>query len=395
MRMNLQCVRTSNSLEPAETSEEVSQVEEEQAVKLESESPEVAHQEQDEVAMSHDDQSLKTVDGESWDDFVDKLVFETGEKQIDQLAVETKEEDADKIISANAQSVDVNEKDSDELRQTETAEHSKEAAESTVDSKQNHSEKDAKKGTSKNFNKLLTFQVVSVVAIIGRLTAVGYASTLNSKINDLESEALHLRVKVSDLEEQNSKLEDEIYEMENSAANQLIGVKNAFEKQQWPLVISLAKTLHEDHNGSVEDKQAQELAKQAQAKIDAEKKAAAEREAAEKKAAAQREAQAYETGITYSQLARTPEPYEGKKVKFYGRVVQVLESDGDVAIRLAVNGDYNAMLYCEYDSSIVSSRILEDDYITIFGTSAGLYSYESTMGSTITIPGVWVSKIAQ
>lgn len=384
MRMNLQCVRTSNSLEPAETSEEVSQVEEEQAVKLESESPEVAHQEQDEVAMSHDDQSLKTVDGESWDDFVDKLVFETGEKQIDQLAVETKEEDADKIISANAQSVDVNEKDSDELRQTETAEHSKEAAESTVDSKQNHSEKDAKKGTSKKFNKLLTFQVVSVVAIIGRLTAVGYASTLNSKINDLESEALHLRVKVSDLEEQNSKLEDEIYEMENSAANQLIGVKNAFEKQQWPLVISLAKTLHEDHNGSVEDKQAQELAKQAQAKIDA-----------EKKAAAQREAQAYETGITYSQLARTPEPYEGKKVKFYGRVVQVLESDGDVAIRLAVNGDYNAMLYCEYDSSIVSSRILEDDYITIFGTSAGLYSYESTMGSTITIPGVWVSKIAQ
>ncbi len=334
--------------------------------------------------MSHDDQSLKTVDGESWDDFVDKLVFETGEKQIDQLAVETKEEDADKIISANAQSVDANEKDSDELRQTETAERSKEAAESTVDSKQNHSEKDAKKGTSKKFNKLLTFQVVSVVAIIGCLTAVGYASTLNSKINDLESEALHLRVKVSDLEEQNSKLEDEIYEMENSAANQLIGVKNAFEKQQWSLVISLAKTLHEDHNGSAEDKQAQELAKQAQAKIDA-----------EKKAAAQREAQAYETGITYSQLARTPEPYEGKKVKFYGRVVQVLESDGDVAIRLAVNGDYNAMLYCEYDSSIVSSRILEDDYITIFGTSAGLYSYESTMGSTITIPGVWVSKIAQ
>lgn len=161
-------------------------------------------------------------------------------------------------------------------------------------------------------------------------------------------------------------------------------MKNAFEKQQWSQVISLATALHEEHNGSSEDKQAQELAKQAQAKIDAEKKAAAEREA-----------KGYETGITYDQLARTPDQYEGKKVKFYGRVVQVIESDDEIQIRLAVNGDYNAILLGGYDSDIVSSRVLEDDYITIYGTSSGTISYESTMGATITIPGVWITKIDQ
>jgi hypothetical protein len=34
----------------------------------------------------------------------------------------------------------------------------------------------------------------------------------------------------------------------------------------------------------------------------------------------------------------------------------------------------------------VSSRVLENDIITVMGVSAGLISYESTMGGTITIP---------
>ena len=336
------------------------------------------------MTVSYDDQPFKTVDGNSWEGFVDDLVSEIEKKKIEQVSVEAKEEDADKVVFENAKSVASTEIDSDEMHQTEAAEYSKEPDESSDDSKQNQSKKVSNKGTSKKFNKLLTFQVVSAVAIIGCITAGGYASTLNSKIDDLEAEALHLRVKVSDLEEQNSELEDELYEMENSASNQLIKVKNAFEKQQWSQVISLATALHEEHNGSSEDKQAQELAKQAQAKIDAEKKAAAEREA-----------KGYETGITYDQLARTPDQYEGKKVKFYGRVVQVIESDDEIQIRLAVNGDYNAILLGGYDSDIVSSRVLEDDYITIYGTSSGTISYESTMGATITIPGVWITKIDQ
>lgn len=134
----------------------------------------------------------------------------------------------------------------------------------------------------------------------------------------------------------------------------------------------------------------------------AEEKAAADKKAAEEKAAADaaaakaaEEARGYETGITYDQLARTPDDFAGQKVKFYGRVVQVMEGGSSTQIRLAADDNSDTMLYCEYDPSIVPSRILEDDYITIYGTSAGTITYQSTMGGNITIPGISVDKIDQ
>ena len=44
-------------------------------------------------------------------------------------------------------------------------------------------------------------------------------------------------------------------------------------------------------------------------------------------------------------------------------------------IRFAVNDDYDTILYGGYDPTIVSSRVLEDDEITIYGTSVGLFSF--------------------
>lgn len=38
-------------------------------------------------------------------------------------------------------------------------------------------------------------------------------------------------------------------------------------------------------------------------------------------------------------------------------------------------------------------RVIEDDYITIYGISSGLITYESTLGASITIPGVLIDKI--
>ncbi|WP_225046871.1 hypothetical protein [Lacticaseibacillus kribbianus] len=139
------------------------------------------------------------------------------------------------------------------------------------------------------------------------------------------------------------------------------------------------------------------LKKEAAAAAAAKQKAAAAAAAAKKAAAdkAAAEARGYETGITYSQLARTPDSYEGKKVKFSGTVAQILEGDETVQARIAVNGDYDTMLYAEWPSSAVTSRVLEDDTITIYGVSTGLLTYESTMGGNITIPSVLVAKIDQ
>lgn len=103
----------------------------------------------------------------------------------------------------------------------------------------------------------------------------------------------------------------------------------------------------------------------------------------------------YDTGITYDNLARTPEEYKGQYVKFSGTVVQVIEDEELTQLRIAVDDNYDNIIYCGYEPSIVSSRILENDTITIYGTSAGLISYDSTMSGTISIPGVLVHMIDQ
>lgn len=129
------------------------------------------------------------------------------------------------------------------------------------------------------------------------------------------------------------------------------------------------------------------------AKAEAEQKAAEQKAAEEKRKAEEEAKKGYETGITYDQLARTPDDYIGQKVKFRGKVVQVIEGGGTTQLRIAVKEDYDTILFAELDSSTVDSRILEDDVITIMGLSTGLITYESTMGGQISIPGVLIEKV--
>lgn len=103
----------------------------------------------------------------------------------------------------------------------------------------------------------------------------------------------------------------------------------------------------------------------------------------------------YNTGITYSQLSREPDTYEGEKVKFRGRVLQVIEGDYTTALRVATSGRWDNVIYVEYLKGFVESRVLEDDTITIYGKSKGLMSYKSTGSGTITIPSVSVDYIDQ
>lgn len=129
---------------------------------------------------------------------------------------------------------------------------------------------------------------------------------------------------------------------------------------------------------------------EAVAKWKAEEDAKAAQAAAQK---AEEEKVAYDTGITYNQLARTPNDYKGKKAKFTGKVIQVMEGDKENDLRIAVNGNYDTILFVGYDPKITNIRILENDNITVKGTSIGIYSYQSTIGGKISIPGMWVDNI--
>ena len=79
--------------------------------------------------------------------------------------------------------------------------------------------------------------------------------------------------------------------------------------------------------------------------------------------------------------------------KFKGKVVQVIEGEKDNNLRVAVDGNYDKILLVQYGNNIVSQRILEGDYITIYGMNRGIYSYTSTMGSKISLPSMVAYKI--
>lgn len=127
-----------------------------------------------------------------------------------------------------------------------------------------------------------------------------------------------------------------------------------------------------------------------------EAKLKSEKEAKEKKLTEEKEKQekqGYNTGITYEQLARTPDKLMGRAVKFHGKVIQIIEGDTEVQMRLAVNDDYDKILYCAISKdNLKGTRILENDKITIYGVSTGLITYDSTMGGKISIPGVLIEK---
>ncbi|MGK9295953.1 hypothetical protein QQG09_09225 [Melissococcus plutonius] len=98
----------------------------------------------------------------------------------------------------------------------------------------------------------------------------------------------------------------------------------------------------------------------------------------------------YNTGVTYSQLARTPDDYKDKKVKFTGDVAQVIEGDSDeTQLRVRVNGKTDDIILVDVTKDVLKgSRVLENDLIEISGISNGLISYKSTIGGKITIPAI-------
>ncbi|MFS0929119.1 hypothetical protein [Enterococcus durans] len=100
----------------------------------------------------------------------------------------------------------------------------------------------------------------------------------------------------------------------------------------------------------------------------------------------------YNTGITYDTLTRTPDEHIGNKVTLSGEIVQVIEGDDASQYRMAVDQDYDKMVLIEVPTDQLSSRILENDLITIYGVSQGTIDYESTIGGTNTVPAITVDK---
>ncbi len=103
--------------------------------------------------------------------------------------------------------------------------------------------------------------------------------------------------------------------------------------------------------------------------------------------AAAQQAIVYES-LEYKGVSRDPDDYDGRYVRFNGKVLQVIEDDEFVAFRIASKGNYDDVVFVVMMIPEHYSRILEDDKVEVSGQYAGLYSYETVRGDTLTIPMV-------
>lgn len=143
-------------------------------------------------------------------------------------------------------------------------------------------------------------------------------------------------------------------------------------------------------NAEEEQRKAQEAADQA-AKEKAEQEEAQRK--AEEEARLAEEAKGYETGITFNDISRSPDTYKGKKVKFTGRIIQIVEGSYQNSARMSTSGKYDDVVFFTYYNDSIDVRLLEDDMITIYGTFSGLYTYTTVLNSSVTLPEIHVDRI--
>ena len=102
-----------------------------------------------------------------------------------------------------------------------------------------------------------------------------------------------------------------------------------------------------------------------------------------------------ESGL-YEKISRDPGEYSGAYVKFSGEVIQVCyeaKSTNDVSsYRVATKNGYDDVIMLGV-YNYGESRILEGDKITIYGQFIELYTYETVMGASVTIPLVMAIEV--
>ena len=64
----------------------------------------------------------------------------------------------------------------------------------------------------------------------------------------------------------------------------------------------------------------------------------------------------FRSDVSYDEIARHPNDYDGELLTFSGEVAQVIEGDGTTELRIAVDGDYDVIIYGIYDNRILDSR---------------------------------------
>jgi hypothetical protein len=87
--------------------------------------------------------------------------------------------------------------------------------------------------------------------------------------------------------------------------------------------------------------------------------------------------------IAYAKLEKNADKFVGDKVTYSGEVIQIQEDSYGAGIRLDIGG--GDIIYVFYYGE---NDIYEGDYITVYGTITGDYTYQSIADWTITVPSM-------
>lgn len=94
--------------------------------------------------------------------------------------------------------------------------------------------------------------------------------------------------------------------------------------------------------------------------------------------------------LDYTKAAKNPDKYFNQASCIKGKIVQVIEGkNGYAEYRIDVSPDSyetDTIFYMDYTRADGEPRIIEDEYVTVYGQSLGLFTYETTAGNNLTIP---------
>lgn len=103
----------------------------------------------------------------------------------------------------------------------------------------------------------------------------------------------------------------------------------------------------------------------------------------------------FDDTITYGDLydlAAAPDGYVYTPVRFTGKIIQVIEGVGFTGYRFAIDGDYDQLIYVETYPEYPTDNLTEGDYATLYGVTYEMFSYETILGETVTLPAVLAAR---
>lgn len=231
-------------------------------------------------------------------------------------------------------------------------------------------------------SSIWAMRITAIVLIICLVFSLGFLysrdqslTEVKSEANRLESSLVDSQSQIKDLLEQSQGLPYDPKELKNSGTVQLLAMQNAAAAKNWTMVENLFESFPELYLKSDQGKQASLLYQQAL-----------------KENGGKKTDQGSEASVSFEDLARTPDKFIGSRVTFTGNVIQIQGKD-ELQIRLAVNGDYSQVVLAVGQPGLVRKKLLKNDWISISGTAAGSYTYQSVGGTGVTVPLILADKI--